>query len=215
MGMDLPPSRSYLQFDAALLRRLPAGGLAGVDEAGRGAWAGPVVAAAVVLDFQMAAGLSGLKDSKQLSPRARQALLPDILKASRTVALGWSSSEVVDACNVWEATRRAMRQAVRGLEHAPALALVDGPHAVADLGCPQQPVVDGDARSLSIAAASVVAKVVRDRWMFFWDRLLPGYGFARHKGYGTHFHRRALGRLGCCGIHRRSFSPIAAWGASR
>ncbi len=187
--------------------------LAGVDEAGRGPWAGPVVAAAVMLEpaFAMAEDdrlLRGLTDSKQLSP-ARREFFFDLLHGRAEVCLGVGRAEVaeIDALNILRATHLAMARALGQLHPAPEFALMDG-RPVPGLPCPSQAIVRGDALSLSIAAASVIAKVTRDRWMLDYDRLYPAYGFARHKGYGTAVHQRALRACGPCPLHRRSFRPV-------
>ncbi|HOS74152.1 MAG TPA: ribonuclease HII [Candidatus Paceibacterota bacterium] len=187
--------------------------VAGVDEAGRGPLAGPVVAAAVVLPCAWAeAGLDprlhALNDSKQLTEAQREeyyALLtahPDIRFAIVSVAV-----EVIDRINILQATHRAMNQALAQLQPPPEYALVDG-RPVKSLALPHAALVKGDARSYSIAGASVLAKVTRDRLMREWDRRYPGYGFAEHKGYGTPQHLAAIQILGPCPIHRRSFAPF-------
>ena len=179
--------------------------IAGVDEAGRGPLAGPVVAAAVILD--PARPIPGIDDSKLLSPQRREALDAEI----RARAVGWAIAragvEVIDAINVLEATMQAMREAVVRLDPAPEQVLVDG-NRCPDLPCPARAVVRGDAAVVAIGAASILAKVARDREMVEMDRRYPGYGFARHKGYGTRAHREALLRLGPSPIHRRSFAPV-------
>ena len=178
---------------------------AGVDEAGRGPLAGPVVAAAVILD--PARPIPGLDDSKRLSPQRREALDAEI----RARAAGWAIArvdvDVIDAINILEATMLAMREAVARLDPAPERVLVDG-NRCPDLPCPARAVVRGDAGVAAIGAASILAKVARDREMVEMDRRYPGYGFARHKGYGTRAHREALFRLGPSPIHRRSFAPV-------
>ena len=178
---------------------------AGVDEAGRGPLAGAVVAAAVILD--PARPIPGLDDSKRLSPQRREALDAEI----RARAAGWAIArvdvDVIDAINVLEATMLAMREAVARLDPAPERVLVDG-NRCPDLPCPARAVVRGDATVAAIGAASILAKVARDREMAEMDRRYPGYGFARHKGYGTRSHREALLRLGPSPIHRRSFAPV-------
>jgi ribonuclease HII len=178
----------------------------GIDEAGRGPWAGPVVAAAVILD--PARIPDGLDDSKKITPDRREALFDPIM-ASAQVGVGIAEVDRIDRDNILQATLWAMAKAVRGLATPPRLALVDGNRAPA-LGCDVRMVVGGDATSLSIAAASIIAKVTRDRLMVALDRAYPHYGFARHKGYGTAAHRASLDRHGPCPQHRRSFAPIAA-----
>lgn len=190
--------------DDALARGLHP--VCGIDEAGRGPWAGPVVAAAVILD--PANIPEGLNDSKKLTAARRGALFPAIM-ASAAVGIGIAEVDRIDRDNILAATLWAMGEAIRILTITPALALVDGNRAPA-LSCPVLTIVKGDGRSLSIAAASIIAKVTRDRMMAELDRHHPGYGFARHKGYGTAFHSAALARLGPCAEHRKSFAPIAA-----
>lgn len=200
-----PAPKPDLALERAALARgaMP---VCGVDEAGRGPWAGPVVAAAVILD--PARLPPGLDDSKKLSEARREALFPQIMAAA-DVGIGIAGPERIDSDNILAATLWAMGEAVRGLTKSPALALVDGNRAPR-LACVVQTVVSGDALSLSIAAASIVAKVTRDRMMLGLDAEFPGYGFAKHKGYGTAQHQAALARLGPCPQHRRSFAPIAA-----
>ena len=177
----------------------------GIDEAGRGPWAGPVVAAAVILDPQ--AIPAGISDSKTLDMERREKLFASI-SASADVGIGVAPAGRIDADNILTATLWAMGEAVRGLRGRPALALVDG-NRTPPLAVEVRTVIGGDRRSLSIAAASIIAKVTRDRMMAEFDRHYPGYGFARHKGYGTALHAAALDRLGPCPLHRRSFAPIA------
>lgn len=186
------------------------GCVCGVDEAGRGPWAGPVVAAAVVLDRHHIP--AGLNDSKKLT-EARRALLFDAITASAQVGVGIVSAAEIDTLNILQATFRAMERAVSALPMPPRFALIDGNRAP-KLSCPCRTVISGDGLSLSIAAASIIAKVTRDRIMTEMEQLYPGYGFAAHKGYGTAAHSAALARLGPCAEHRRSFKPIAALLAS-
>lgn len=176
----------------------------GVDEAGRGPWAGPVVAAAVVLDpCNIPAGLN---DSKKLTEAKREALFDPIMQSSR-VGVGIASAALIDEVNILQATYRAMMDAVVALGTATTLALVDGNRAPS-LSIRVQTIIEGDCKCLSIAAASIIAKVTRDRIMHDLDTLYPGYGFAKHKGYGTAAHMAALQRLGPCIEHRKSFKPI-------
>jgi ribonuclease HII len=179
--------------------------ICGSDEAGRGPWAGPVVAAAVILDPENIP--SGLNDSKKLKEAKREVLFAEIMISSK-VGIGIGDEARVDSDNILATTLWAMAEAVRNLDTPPHFALVDG-NRVPHLSCPVQTIVSGDARSLSIAAASIIAKVTRDRIMVALDRKFPGYGFARHKGYGTAFHHAALLELGPCIHHRKSFAPIA------
>ena len=184
------------------------GRVAGVDEAGRGPWAGPVVAAAVVLSTgELSPQLrAAITDSKLLTAERRAALQPAIL-ACADAALGIASVAEIDSMNILQATLLAMRRAAARLAHAPDLALVDGNRAP-QLPCPVRTVVGGDRKSLSIAAASIVAKVARDRLMARLAADYPGYGWERNAGYGTAAHQAALARLGPCVQHRRSFRPI-------
>ena len=187
--------------------------VAGVDEAGRGPLAGPVVAAAAVLPPEwledgLPAALKGLNDSKQLTAEQRESFFavltnrPDV-----RWAIGRADSDEVDRWNILEATHRAMNSALAQLCPAPQHVLVDGT-VVKSLRFPQSALVQGDARSYSIAAASVLAKVTRDQLMLVFDQQWPDYGFAAHKGYGTPEHLAALAALGPCPIHRRSFAPL-------
>ena len=183
--------------------------MAGIDEAGRGPLAGPVVAACVVLPERRSRRLAGLDDSKRLSERRREHLFGAVLEVARASGVGSASPEEIDALNILQATRLAMRRAleaaVRALAPAqPGLVVVDGNVPIATW-LPQRTLVGGDRRSLTVAAASVLAKVTRDRQMVELDTRHPGYGFSEHKGYPTARHREALRELGPCPIHRRSF----------
>ena len=186
------------------LERALGGWVAGVDEAGRGPWAGPVVAAAVVL----APGRipEGIADSKTLS-RQRRVCLYQAIMATASVGIGEASVEEIDRLNILAATMAAMRRAVLALPAPPDAVLVDG-NRTPDLPYPAQAVVKGDARSLSIAAASIIAKVTRDGAMARLATRHPGYGWERNAGYGTAEHRAALAKLGLTRHHRRSFAPI-------
>lgn len=197
-------------------RALLAGGLtliAGVDEAGRGPLAGPVVAAAVMfpaawLRDEFPTELAALNDSKQLSETQLEHYFTWLTAhAEIRFAVAQADAPVIDRLNILQATHRAMNDALAQLAPPPAHVLVDGLR-VKSLHFPQTPLVKGDARSYSIAAASVLAKVTRDRLMQEFDRQYPGYGFAEHKGYPTPAHLAALARLGPCPIHRRSFAPL-------
>ncbi|MEO5618837.1 MAG: ribonuclease HII [Candidatus Eisenbacteria bacterium] len=181
--------------------------VAGVDEAGRGPMAGPVVAAAVVLD--RGACWDGLDDSKRLSPEKREVLYARVLSGARAIRWAVVGQRAIDTVNIRRASLEAMRRAVTRLGLVPELVLVDGLDTVPGLECEQCPVVDADATLLSVAAASVVAKVVRDRIMARLDRVWPAYGFARNKGYGTPEHLAALERHGPCPLHRFTFAPVA------
>ena len=205
MGRTGPDFRIEL---AAMRKGVKA--VCGIDEAGRGPWAGPVVAAAVVLDPRCIP--DGLNDSKKLSEARREALFDPIMAAAR-VGIGIAAVDRIDRDNILQATLWAMAEALAQIGGV-ALALVDGNRAPA-LPCPVQTIVQGDAKSLSIAAASIIAKVTRDRIMVDLDAAYPGYGFARHKGYGTALHQEALRRLGPTPLHRKSFAPVAALLAAR
>ena len=185
--------------------------IAGVDEVGRGAWAGPVVAAAVILPLEqpsLRAALRGVNDSKLLSPRQRERLAGLIGEAALAVGVGGAGAAEVDRHGLLAATRAAMQRAIAMLAPQPDALLIDAVDLSALVPLPQASPLYGDSRSLSIAAASIVAKVARDRWMAGLDERLPGYGFAEHKGYGTAAHCGALERLGVSDAHRRSFAPI-------
>ncbi|MSS70741.1 MAG: ribonuclease HII [Candidatus Latescibacteria bacterium] len=191
------------------LRAQGAGYIAGVDEAGRGPLAGPVVAAAVVLPTDP--DLPGLDDSKKLTPARRDALFDCIRAQAVAVGVGMADSAEIDRLNILQATLKAMREALSALAVTPDRVLIDGNQRPGS-GLPELAFVDGDARSLSIAAASVIAKVTRDRMMADYDRLYPGYGFGGHKGYGSAQHLQALRDLGPSPIHRRSFAPVGERG---
>jgi ribonuclease HII len=179
--------------------------LAGVDEAGRGPLAGPVVAAAVVLEPGVR--IDGVDDSKRLLPEERQRLFEIIRGSARGVGVGVVDHITIDRINILEATRLAMGQALAALTVEPELVITDFV-TVPGLRCPQRNLVEGDRRSASVAAASIIAKVTRDRIMEAADRDFPVYGFGRHKGYATPEHRDALERHGPCPLHRRSFAGI-------
>ena len=179
--------------------------VAGVDEAGRGPLAGPVVAAAVILD--PAVRIEGLADSKRLSAGRRVDLDREIRERALSFAVARVGAAVIDAINILQATMQAMREAVDGLDTSPDEVLVDGNRCPA-LPYPARAVVRGDVSVAAISAASILAKVARDREMIEMDHRYPEYGFARHKGYGTHAHRDALLRFGPSPIHRASFAPV-------
>ena len=180
------------------------GAIAGVDEAGRGPLAGPVFAGAVILDAKRIP--NGIDDSKKLSERTREKLYEEIV-ANALTGIGEASVEEIDRLNIRRATHLAMARAVKALRFAPAYALVDGNDAPA-LPCPCETIIGGDAHSLSIAAASIIAKVARDRVMKALDTEFPDYGWRSNKGYGTKDHLEALTRHGPCPHHRRSFAPV-------
>ena len=177
--------------------------IAGVDEVGRGPLAGPVVAAAVILprDFDVL----GIDDSKKLSPKKREELFEVIKEKALAWAVGWVGPERIDEINILEATKEAMTQAVQGLSLQPDHVLIDGNFTVRALSLPQTAIVKGDANSTSIAAASILAKVTRDRYMEEMDAVYPGYAFASNKGYGTKAHYDGLKAQGPTPIHRKTF----------
>ena len=179
--------------------------LAGIDEAGRGPLAGPVVAAAVIIGPERR--IKGLADSKLLTAEQRDALFERITERAVAIGVGIVDHETIDRINILQATHRAMIEALAALAVAPDFVITDFV-ALRDLTCPQRNLVDGDARCASVAAASIIAKVTRDRLMLDADRTFPEYGFARHKGYATPEHLAALDRLGPCPLHRRTFSGV-------
>jgi len=179
--------------------------VAGVDEAGRGPLAGPVVAAAVIIAPDRR--IKGLADSKVLTPEQREALFHAISERAVGVGVGMIDHETIDRVNILQATRLAMAKALAQLTVRPDLVITDFV-ALRDLACPQKNLVDGDARCATVAAASIVAKVTRDRLMVEADQRFPEYGFARHKGYATPEHLAALDRWGPCPLHRRTFAGV-------
>jgi ribonuclease HII len=191
-----------------MLERTFVGGLVcGVDEAGRGPWAGPVSAAAVILPENPRKVPKGLDDSKKLSAKTREGLEVEIKAKAVAWGVGFASVEEIATLNILHATGLAMRRAVEQMAVAPAFALVDGNYRF-DLPCEVKTVVGGDAKSKSIAAASILAKVARDRLMVEMDERYPGYGFAAHKGYRAPVHAEALLALGPCEIHRMAWGPV-------
>ena len=201
-----------LRYERRFARRgLPL--VAGLDEVGRGAWAGPVVAAAVILPLdqpRLARALTGVTDSKQLTARQRERLCGVIESVAVSIGVGGAGPGEVDRDGLTAATRAAMQRALAMLRPAPDALLIDALDLSAVVPLPQAAVLYGDARCLSIAAASIIAKVSRDRWMAGLEARCPGYGFAQHKGYGTAAHRAALAALGPCAEHRRSYAPLQA-----
>jgi len=176
--------------------------VAGMDEAGRGPLAGPVVAAAVILDPENP--IYGVDDSKKLSPKKRAALKAEIEEKAISVGVGIVDVETIDSINILEATKLAMKKAVAALDPQPELLLIDAVQ-LKDLPIAQQPIIKGDALSVSIAAASIIAKETRDEMLKAYDELYPEYGFASHKGYGTKQHMDAIRNLGPLPIHRKTF----------
>lgn len=191
--------------------------VAGLDEAGRGAWAGPVFAAAVVLPLDrsdLADLLDGVRDSKLLSPARREALLPVIEDVAVAVGVGWADPAEIDELGIAPATRQAMAHALSGLNGQVSALLIDYVR-LPEVDLHQRTLPKADARCLSVAAASIVAKVARDRLMEQLDEEIPGYGFAQHKGYGTRQHRQALAQLGPSPVHRMSWRPLQALSEAR
>jgi len=198
-----PPSAPYhyeaKAWGAGLVR------VAGLDEAGRGPLAGPVVAAAVILTSDRR--VRKLCDSKLLSPERREELFGEITARAIAIGVGIVDHETIDRVNILQATRLAMVEALRGLAVAPDLVITDFVN-LPGLTCPQKNLVDGDQRCATVAAASIIAKVTRDRLMVEADKQFPEYGFARHKGYATADHLAALDRHGPCTLHRRTFAGV-------
>lgn len=178
--------------------------VAGVDEVGRGCLFGPVYAAAVILSAERP--IRGLRDSKQLSPEVRETLAPRIRDRAVAFSVAWAEPSEIDAINIYQASRLAMKRAVERLSPHPDYLLIDA--LTLDLPLPQKGIIKGDTLSMSIAAASILAKVERDACMRHYDQQYPGYGLASHKGYPSKEHLEALARLGPTPLHRRSFEPV-------
>ena len=198
------PAPTMWEFEE-LARRQGYRSIAGIDEAGRGPLAGPVVAAAVILAPE--SGVDGINDSKKLTEKQREGLFDRIMADALAVGVGIMDHDVVDRDNILQATLAAMKQAVTQLATVPDFLLIDGISKV-PLSLPQRTIKQGDGRSVSIAAASIIAKVTRDRLMVEYDRLYPGYGLAGHKGYGSQAHLEAIARLGPSPIHRTTFRGV-------
>ena len=176
--------------------------ICGIDEAGRGPLCGPVVAAAVILPKDKY--IEGVNDSKKLSPKKREKLYDDIKKEAISVGIGIVDVDIIEEINILNATKLAMIKAIKDLKIKPDYLLIDGNQLI-DIDIEKQTVVSGDAKSESIAAASIIAKVTRDRMLINFDKLYPEYGFAKHKGYGTKIHIEAIKKYGLTPIHRKSF----------
>lgn len=206
---NLIPSSPELRYEKVLWKQ----GLkyvAGIDEAGRGALAGPVLAAAVILppsDQKLKTKLDGVRDSKQMTPLQREKWSTEIHKNTLAYAIGAATPVEIDTYGILPATKLAIRRALLNLQHFPDHLLIDAIH-LPQIPIPQTILIKGDARSLSIAAASVLAKTVRDKHMIDLDAQFPGYGFASHKGYGTNGHLRTLRERGSTPFHRKSFKPL-------
>ena len=181
--------------------------IAGVDEVGRGPLVGPVVTAAVILPVGYFNGL--INDSKKLSEKRRNELYEIIMRDALSVSIGMMDNKVIDDVNIYEATKLAMYQAINNLEIKPEYVLIDA-MKLSDLEMPSESIIKGDSKSETIAAASIIAKVTRDRLMLQYDEQYPEYGFAQHKGYGTAEHIAALRKYGPCSIHRKSFEPVTS-----
>lgn len=179
--------------------------VAGVDEVGRGPLAGPVVAAAVILDPENP--IEGLADSKKLTEKRREALVVEIKEKALAWSVARAEVEEIDRINILQASLLAMKRAVETLSHSPELALIDGNHCP-DLDCRMEAIIKGDSKEPAISAASILAKVARDTEMAEMEQVYPGYGFAKHKGYPTKQHREAILKLGITPIHRRSYAPV-------
>jgi len=207
---DLEQAPDLLMFERLAFRQ-GYRSVAGVDEAGRGSLAGPVVAAAVILARDVP--MPGVNDSKKLTPAQREALYSRIMKNAQSVGIGYGDHALVDDINILQATLQAMKQAVGMLSIKPDFILIDGTFKIS-VPLPQKTIKKGDSASLSIAAASIIAKVTRDRLMIECDDRYPGYGFAAHKGYGCAAHLAAIAELGPCAIHRKTFRGVKEYVAS-
>ena len=181
--------------------------ICGIDEAGRGPLAGPVVVAAVIMPKDSM--IEGVNDSKKVSEKKREKLYELIIEEAISYSVGIVDQNEIDRINILNATKAGLTEAVRTLKVKPELILVDALTNIDTCGVPYQSIIKGDAKSYSIAAASIIAKVTRDRIMRQWDEIYPQYGFAKHKGYGTKAHMEALRRHGPCPLHRRSFAPVS------
>jgi ribonuclease HII len=199
----MQPTQLQMGLDYTLVEEL----VCGVDEVGRGPLCGAVVTAAVILD--PARPILGLNDSKKLSEARREALYEEILEKALSWSIARAEVDEIDRLNILHATMLAMQRAVAGLHITPRMALIDG-NRCPTLAVPSAPIVQGDAKVPAIAAASILAKVSRDREMRAFELIYPGYGLSSHKGYGTPVHLEALARLGPTPIHRRSFAPVRA-----
>lgn len=202
-----------LEFESEIIKCTGFSTIAGLDEAGRGALAGPVVAAAVIFpssSSKLLSALSGVNDSKQLSAKTREKLFPIIQHAALTFGIGIRSAHYVDRFGIIASTKQAMLDALQGLNPTADYLLIDGRIRLRQSALPQRSIIRGDSKSLSIAAASIIAKVTRDRVMIALDTKYPEYGFARHKGYGTAYHRQVLEQLGPTPEHRLTFAPLRA-----
>jgi len=203
----MPSRKSLIKAEQVPLAWGPRGLVAGVDEAGRGPLAGPVVAAAVILDARKP--IAGLADSKKLTALRREKLFDDIMAKALCCSIAEASVEEIERLNILQATMLAMQRAVEGLRLKPGHVLVDG-NRLPTLPMTSEAIVKGDALVPAISAASILAKVTRDRWCARVDAEYPQYGFAGHKGYGTAAHLQALQEHGACPLHRKTFAPVTA-----
>jgi ribonuclease HII len=202
-------TEELITFDKQQALKYNANFIVGIDEAGRGPLAGPVVACACFIPPEMAQEFADVNDSKKLTEAKREEIFERLQSDKIIYGLGSATAAEIDELNILQATFLAMRRAAEKLKNLPnALALVDGPYPAAGLTMQQQPVIDGDALSLSIAAASILAKVTRDRYMCSLDEQYPEYRFSEHKGYGTAKHMAALKKYGPCPEHRKTFGPV-------
>jgi len=207
IGMPYALAMNLMEYEAKAVNQ-GFKNIAGVDEAGRGPLAGPVVAAAVI--FSANIEMAGLDDSKKLSPKKREELFPKIQESAITFGVAVVDREVIDEINILQAARLAMKQAVTQLNPVPGLLLIDGNQKI-ESTLDQWAIVKGDSKSLSIAAASVLAKVTRDRIMEDYHKVYPQYEFNRHKGYGTKLHRNLIQEHGPCPIHRSTFKGVSEY----
>ena len=178
--------------------------ICGIDEAGRGPLAGPVVVGAVILPADSL--IEGVNDSKKISEKKRERVFEEIVNTAISYSTGIVDQKTIDEINILNATKLAVKKAIESLEIKPDLILVDALTNIETFGIPYKSIIKGDAKEYSIAAASIIAKVTRDRMMLEWDKVFPEYGFAKHKGYGTAAHISAIKEYGLCPIHRRSFT---------
>ena len=201
---------SLCDFDKKQVLARGANFIVGIDEAGRGPLAGPVVACACLITPSIVQNFTDVNDSKKLSEAKREELFKRLTTGNGVIyGVGFATATEIDQLNILQATFLAMRRAAQKFLQIPdCCALIDGPYPVQGLSMKQYPVVDGDAKSLAIASASIIAKVTRDHYMEVLERLYPGYGFSSHKGYGTAKHLAALRKLGPCPEHRRTFGPV-------
>lgn len=203
---------TLIDFDLNIKQQHPDAKLVGVDEAGRGPLAGPVCAAACYIDPSLYSHplMKQINDSKKLTPKKREIIFNELMNLPIIFCTGFASSEQIDKLNILQATFFAMRHALTKFNGQNIFVMVDGNRLISNLNCPQQTIVKGDGTSLCIAAASIIAKVSRDRFMDIVAKKYPQYNFAEHKGYGTQSHIEAIKKYGPCPQHRKTFEPIAS-----